>query len=156
VDPVDRILAERACERLLYRYAELVDFGNASRLAELFTEDGVWEADDLVLEGRDAIRTHFLRREAKVRRVSRHVCTNVAVDLVSPDEATGLCYFVNYRHDRQEGDLSLPVPAEVPKYMGEYRDRFRRTSDGWLLAHHRVDVAFLRIRPRARPAPGQR
>lgn len=145
MDGVSRLLAERACERLLTEYARLVDFGEASRMADLFTEDGVWEADALVLDGREAIRAHFLKRERVVRRVSRHLITNVAID-VDDGHATGLAYFANYRHDRQEGDLSLPVPMEVPKYLGEYRSRFRLTPDGWRFTLQHVDVTFLRTR----------
>jgi SnoaL-like domain len=144
MDDLARLLGERACERLLIEYCRLVDFGEAGRLADLFTEDGVWTADELVLDGRDAIRTHFLRRQGVVRRVSRHFLANVAVDLRSADEADGLCYFANYRHDRREGDESLPVPAGLPKYTGEYHDRFVRTADGWRFAHHRVTTSFLR------------
>lgn len=146
MDDLQRLLGERACERLLLDYCRFVDFGSASRLAELFTDDGVWEADDFVLDGREAIRAHFLERERVTRRVSRHLCTNVDIRIVSDDEATSLAYFANFRHDRREGDLSLPVPMEVPKYLGEYHDRFRRTADGWRFERHRVDVAFLRWR----------
>ena len=151
MDALEELLAERACARLLHDYCRFVDFGEASRLAELFTDDGVWEADDLVLSGRDAIREHFLRRERVVRRVSRHLCTNVDIRLVADDEASGLTYFANFRHDREEGDLSLPVPMAVPKYLGEYRDRFRLTPDGWRFEHHHVDVAFRRAATRRAP-----
>jgi SnoaL-like domain len=136
------------CERLIVEYCRLVDFGEAARIAELFTEDGEWEGVDLLLRGRDEIREWFARRQDVTRRVSRHVCTNVAIEVVSPQEATSLCYLVNYRHDRAEGDASLPVPSEVPKYVGELRDRFRLTSDGWRFARRRVDVAFVRGRGR--------
>jgi hypothetical protein len=146
MDDLERVLAERACERLIVDYCRLVDFGNAAGIADLFTEDGVWEGTDLVLNGRDEIREWFQRREEVTRRVSRHVCTNVGVDVVSEDEAEGLCYLINYRHDRQEGDMSLPVPADHPKWVGELRDRFRRTPDGWRFARRQVDVAFMRAR----------
>ena len=144
MDDLRRLLAERACERLLYTYSALVDFGQASRLAELFVDDGIWEADELVLHGRDAIREHFARRERIVRRVSRHACTNVVVDVTSETTARGLCYFLNFRHDRPDGDTSLPAPARLPKYSGEYRDEFVHTQDGWRIARHHVDVTFLR------------
>jgi hypothetical protein len=146
MDDLERVLAERACERLIVDYCRLVDFGNAAGIAELFTQDGVWQGTDLVLDGRDEIRAWFQRREGVTRRVSRHVCTNVGIDVLSEDEAEGLCYLVNYRHDRQEGDTSLPVPADHPKWVGELRDRFRRTPDGWRFAHRQVDVAFRRRR----------
>lgn len=146
MDELDRVLAERACERLIVEYARLVDYGNAAAIADLFTEDGTWEGTDLVLTGRDEIRAWFERRAGVSRRVSRHVCTNVGVDVVSPDEAESVCIMLNYRHDRREGDTSLPVPADHPKYVGELRDRFRRTPEGWRFSSRKVEVAFVRPR----------
>lgn len=150
MDDVERMIAERSCERLLVDYAQLVDFGNASGIADLFTEDAVWSGTDLLLEGREAIREWFVKREGLARRVSRHVFTNVGIDVLNDDEATGVCYLINYRHDRQEGDLRMPAPGDVPKYVGECHDRFRRTSDGWRFTARHVDVAF--ARPSRRPS----
>jgi hypothetical protein len=144
MDDLERLLAERACERLIVDYCRFVDFGEASRIAELFTEDGTWTSAEIEMRGRDDIRARFLDRQAVARRVSRHLCTNVAIDVLSEDEATGLCYLVNYRHDRQEGDSSPVVPADLPKFVGEYHDRFRRTEGGWRFAERRFDLAFLR------------
>lgn len=42
-DLLDELLAERAVLRLLARYANLVDYGDASACALLFTEDGYLE-----------------------------------------------------------------------------------------------------------------
>jgi ketosteroid isomerase-like protein len=152
MDDLARLLGERACERLLVEYCRLVDFGEAGRLADLFTEDGVWTADELVLDGRDAIRTHFLRRQGVIRRVSRHFVTNTTVDV---DEAgataRALSYFFNLRVDRPDGELGLPVEARLPKYTGEYHTTFRREGGEWRLEHLRVEVTFLRA-PTPRPA----
>jgi hypothetical protein len=150
------LLDERACERLLIEYVRRVDFGEASRLADLFVADGVWEAEELVLDGREAIRTHFLRREGVVRRVSRHLVTNVAIDVADDGTtASGLAYFANVRFDRPDGDRSLPVPAGLPKYTGEYVSAFARSdADGWRFTRLHVDVTFLRppsAAARARP-----
>lgn len=147
MDPLELLFAQRACEELIYEYCRRVDFGRAGEIAALFTEDGQWRGTDLELNGREAIRDWFQRREGVTRRVSRHVCTNVAVRILNASEAESLCYMINYRHDRAEGDLALPVPAEVPKYIGELRDRFERTPDGWRFGSRQVDVAFLRRRP---------
>jgi ketosteroid isomerase-like protein len=62
MDPVGRLLAERACERLITDYTRFVDFGEASRIADLFTADGIWEADGVQMVGRDAIRAGFSAR----------------------------------------------------------------------------------------------
>ena len=93
--------------------------------------------------GQDEIRAGFTRRQAVTRRQSRHLCTNVVVD-VEGDEATSLCYLVNYRHDSSTGVAESPAPAGLPKYVGEYRDRFVRTADGWRFAERQFDMAFLR------------
>jgi SnoaL-like domain len=144
MDAVERMIAERSCERLIVEYCRRVDFGNAGGIADLFTEDAVWSGVELILDGRPAIREWFLRREGLARRVSRHVCTNIGVDVLSDDEAQSTCYLINYRHDRQEGDLRMPAPGDIPKYVGECHDRFRRTPDGWRFTARHVDVAFAR------------
>jgi len=143
-DPVARLLDERACERLIIDYTHLVDFGEAARIADLFTTDGVWEAGDLRMDGQDAIRAGFMARQGVARRTSRHVCSNVAITLVGPDEATAISYLVNYRHDAASGVAQRPAPAGVPKFVGEYHDRFVRTPDGWRIAHRRCEMAFVR------------
>lgn len=153
LDDLARLTVERACENLIYEYARRVDFGEAATIADLFTEDGRWEGTDLLLEGREQIREWFGRRGELGRRVSRHVCTNVAIEPVSPTEATGLAYMINYRHDRAEGDDSLPVPVEVPKWVGELQDAFRLTAEGWRFAGRRVTVGFERRRAPRDSAP---
>jgi SnoaL-like domain len=150
MDELARLLSERACERLIVHYCQLVDFGNAAQIADLFCEDGEWRGVDLHLQGRDQIRAWFSERERLTRRVSRHICTNVAVDLVSDDEAESLCYMVNYRHDSRDAEPHLPVTLEVPKFVGELHDRFRRTADGWRFQSRTVELSFVRRRS---PAP---
>jgi ketosteroid isomerase-like protein len=142
-DATQRLLDERACQRLITTYTHLVDFGNAPAIAELFTPDGVWRSDDLVMVGQDEIRAGFERRQGVTRRQSRHVCTNILID-VDGDEATGLCYLVNYRHDSESGVAEKPAPVEVPKYVGEYHDRFVRGPEGWRIAERHFDLAFVR------------
>ena len=144
MDELERLLAERACERLITEYCRRVDFGEAAAIADLFTEDGTWEGVELRLEGRDEIRAWFTRRGELTRRVSRHLCVNVAVDVTGPEAASSLAYMVNYRHDRRDGDAGLPVPGDVPKFVGELHDTFRRTDEGWRFSSRRVVLAFLR------------
>ena len=52
-DQLERLVAERACERLVLEYARLVDSGSASQIADLFTDDGEWlGADGRGMHGR--------------------------------------------------------------------------------------------------------
>lgn len=142
-DFLQRLADERECEALIIKYTHLVDFGAASEIADLFTEDGTWRAPDFAMEGRDGIRAGFERREGVTRRQSRHVCTNIAVT-IDGDEATGLCYLVNFRHDSPTGQAEKPAPAGLPKFVGEYHDRFVRTDEGWRFIDRFCDMAFVR------------
>lgn len=142
-DDLQKLFDERECERIIATYCHLVDFGDAPGIADLFTSDGRWTSAEVDMDGQDAIRAGFLRRQGVTRRQSRHLCMNVVVT-VNSDEATGLSYLVNYRHDSPTGTAESPAPADVPKYVGEYRDRFVRTNDGWRIKERLFDIAFLR------------
>jgi uncharacterized protein (TIGR02246 family) len=146
-EPDHKLMAERRCERLVYDYAWLVDSGSASGVADLFTDDGVWVGDDgRGMRGREAIRSAFAQREGLVRRQSRHVMTNLRIDLDGPDHAVGTAYLINYRHDAQGGVAASRAPAEHPKFVGDYHFTFRRTPDGWRIESLRFEIAFLRER----------
>lgn len=140
MDDLQRMAAERSCEALIARYAHVIDDGHASQVADLFTADGVWESPESTLVGRDAIRTAFLRREQSGRR-SRHVCTNVAVDVVDESNATGICYLVLFRTDAP--DDGSPARGTQPALVGVYRDSFARDPEGWRFRHRVTEVAFL-------------
>lgn len=140
---LQRLVDERACEKLISEYCHLVDFGNASAIAQLFILEGQWSGPGVDMVGQSEIEAGFSARQAVTRRQSRHLCTNVSID-VEGDEARGLCYLLNFRHDSQSGTAETPAPAGLPKYVGEYHDQFVRTDQGWRFASRRFDLAFLR------------
>ena len=109
-DDLQRLLDERACERLITEYTHLVDFGNAPGIADLFTADGVWRTDEFSMDGQEGIRAGFSRRQAVTRRQSRHVCTNIAVT-VDGDTASGTL-----------------LPGELPTRLRNRRRRDASTS----------------------------
>ena len=41
MEAIDRFLIERECERLVAQFCHYVDHGQAQRIADLFSEDGV-------------------------------------------------------------------------------------------------------------------
>jgi uncharacterized protein (TIGR02246 family) len=142
---IDAMQAERECERLVYRYAWFVDSGEAAAIADLFVDDGTWAAGGgEAMRGRDGIRTGFEARQAVARRQSRHVMTNVLIDVTGLDTATGRAYLVNFRHDSPTGVAEKPAPADVPKYVGEYHLTFRRVDGAWLFQSLDLDLAFVR------------
>jgi SnoaL-like domain len=144
LDPIERLLAERACERLIVEYSHRLDLGQASRVVELFTDDAVWETTGRIRAvGREEIAAGLSGgRIVPSGRTGHHICTNIAIDVHSADEATGLCYLINYRHDSPNGIPARPVAMVEPRYIGEYHDRFLRTPNGWRFAHRRSELAF--------------
>ena len=139
MDDLARLAAEHACAALITRYTHLVDEGQASQVADLFTADGVWSSPEATLDGREQIRAAFLRREQSGRR-SRHVCTNVVIDIEDDTHASGLCYLTLFRTDAE----GTPPRGTTPDLVGVYRDRFVRTEGGWRFASRTTEVSFLR------------
>jgi len=141
MDDAERMLIERACARLVTQYCHLVDHGEASRIADLFTDDGVWASPENTMTGRAEIARGFSARERNQRRMSRHVCNNLLVDVESETAASGVVYLTLYRHDGEEGRATSPVGA--PALVGEYRDAFEKTADGWRFKRREIVVSFV-------------
>jgi SnoaL-like domain len=159
----------RACEALIFQYAQFIDFGVAEKVADLFAPDGIWESDRTKKVGQDEIRSAFRAREVDRRLISRHVCTNISIETLSLTDATGLTYFTLYRRQRVSPPESLApgtsasvpaVPSAAdspasgqrpnnkqlatfgPRMVGNYVDRFVVSGDVWKFAHRKVEVAF--------------
>lgn len=142
MDISERVLIERECERLVTLYCHHVDHGEAERIAELFAKDGVWRSPEVTMTGEDELRRGFRARQENQKRMSRHVCNNLLIDVIDAEHAEGCVYLTLYRHD---GDAGRAVsPLRGPQIVGEYRDRFVRTTDGWRFAEREIEVSFLR------------
>jgi len=142
VDALALLLAERACERLIYQYCRVVDDGNHSLLADLFTEDGIFDNGDMRLEGREQIRRVFTEREAVRELRTRHVCTNVLVDVRAPTQASGVVYLSLYRR-RGPVDWTVPVPSTLPVLVGSYHDSYARVEGTWLIRSRVQQAPFV-------------
>ena len=142
MDVSERVLIERECERLVTLYCHYVDHGAAERIAELFAKDGVWRSPEVTMNGEDELRRGFRARQKNQKRMSRHVCNNLLIDVVDADNASGCVYLTLYRHDGDEGRAVSPLPG--PQLIGEYRDRFVSTADGWRFSEREIEVSFLR------------
>lgn len=139
LDPLDRLLAERACERIVVEFVHMLDLGDPGDVADLFTDAGVWEwaEGDRRIEGREALRSYFAGRPAD--RLSRRICTNILVTVTSESTATATTYFTTYRVDGHTGGF---VPPRAPTQVGHYEDTFRKVEDRWLLDSRSLYLAF--------------
>jgi hypothetical protein len=136
----ERIQVERECERLVTAYCHYVDHGEAASIADLFVDDGVWQSGNVVMEGMDQLREGFGLRQANTTRMSRHVCSNLLLDVLDADNAKGVVYLTLYRHDGEAGRETSPLDG--PALVGEYQDRFVRAPEGWRFAHRELLMSF--------------
>ncbi len=142
MDPLQQLLIERECERLLIQSMWNTDFGVASHTADLFIPDGVMYVGPNTVRGQEAIRASFLKRQAMTERTSRHVVSNIVVTVRDEHHASASCYVTVYRHD---GDpTQRPAPLNGPASVGQHDVEFVRTAEGWRFAEIRAAHIFLR------------
>ena len=145
MDPMERLLAERECERLIYRYCHLIDHGEAAKVSDLFTDDGVWASPEVTRDGKDKIAKAFQARQDNTARMSRHVCSTPMIDIEDADTATGVTYLQLYRHDGEPGRRFAPLD-NLPEFVAEYHDVFARTPDGWRFKSRTFVGAFAQMK----------
>jgi 3-phenylpropionate/cinnamic acid dioxygenase small subunit len=115
-----------AIRRLLFRYCELMDAGNFTELAALFT-DAVMVDDDgnVVAEGRAGVQALYDRgtRLYDGSPRTRHLTSNSIID-VDQEAGTASARSVYVVFQATEHLALQPI------ITGRYRDRFARADDG--------------------------
>lgn len=125
----DRRAVEADCARLIALYANLNDEARWDEVAELYAEDGVMvrpTAPNAPVAGREAILEAF---KARPPRTTRHVCSNVVIDVESDTTARGT-------------SAMLLFTGEGAPLVGSFHDRFILTDDGWRFAERRGSLIF--------------
>ena len=123
--------AREAIRETVASYAHHADSGRFTELATLFAIDGVLEVSgEAPLQSRDAIREYLDAVGAQLKGATtvpliRHHVSNLTIEVVSPTEARGACYF-------------LAVTEHGVDHWGRYRDRYVPVGDQWLFAHRYV------------------
>lgn len=137
---VERLEIERACEKLLYTYMRAIDQGDMDAVADCFVEQGSLArplAPDQIVQGREAIRAAMKSRPKTL--LTRHLVTNVSIEVESRDAARGISYLVMIASAPSEQDKP-PFEAPGPLYFGEFRDRFVLRSGQWKFLERRGSV----------------
>jgi hypothetical protein len=132
VNDVERLLAIKDCERLTYQYCRFADLGEAGRLGEVFTEDGLFETPGMSLRGRSEISRTFAHRAALTGLQTLHLCTNIDIQVLYDFTARRWVYLCLFRRWRAT-DSAEPVPITTPSLVAVYEDQYALANSRWLI-----------------------
>jgi hypothetical protein len=138
---LERLEVESACQRLVYEYLRALDGNDWDGLANCFVEQGVLARPmqpEQLLEGRAAIRASMQARPKGL--MTRHLATNVLIDVVSLDAATGVSTLAMIGCTPEQ-NAKPPFESSGPLYFGEFRDRFVREAGQWKFLERRGSIA---------------
>lgn len=131
----------RACERLVFDSAAHNDARDWDALAALYTVDArLTRPSGQTIEGRDAIRESYATGAPERR--TRHLCTNVRVDVDGEKRARAVTSVVVVSWAEETGTTALPTAGGA--IVGTFVDTFALTGEGWRIAARaaRLDVAL--------------
>src|SRR6185312_16491130 len=140
LSPLEQIDIERACERLVYAYSRALDTGDMSAAADFFAVNGSMSrpmAPTQVIQGRETIRASLLTRPKTL--LTKHLATNIVVDVESRDSASGLSYLTMIA-TTPGGDAKAPFLSAGPIYFGEFKDRYVREGGVWKFLERRGSI----------------
>lgn len=114
---------EREITRLIAGYGPLVDAGAADEVAELWTEDGIYDVDEVYLAGRPQIRDMVLSapHQGWIRGGCAHVVGPPRVT-VDGDRAIAVCHSLMIVHT----DAGFTVRRATANHW-----ELHRTPEGW-------------------------
>jgi len=119
---------EWAVEKQIRRFAMLNDAHDHDGLAAMFTEDGSFARPsdpDAPVVGRHDLRAFFCDRP---KRATRHVMSNILVEILSASEVRAHSYVLLYMPDKL--------------MVGDFHDRLVLQDGSWLFAERRGTLAF--------------
>lgn len=130
MSPEQRLAIEHACEKLQKLYGIYADQLDDEKFAGLFAADAwIKVPEQPAFRGREAVAAGIKQMRA-LGLMYRHVMTNNVVDAIDDNRAEGLCYLMAF-NSAAPGDAHGARPMEMATTLGEYKDTFVRTDEGW-------------------------
>jgi hypothetical protein len=136
-------MIEQACSKLISQFAVFNDAGRHEDLVNLFIEDGRYARPtdpENYVTGKTAILAAFKARPAD--KLTRHLITNVVVDVSSPITAQGICYVTLYTGSTAVPAEKFGFVANAKQLIGEYLDEFVLTEEGWKFSQRSGKLIF--------------
>lgn len=129
---------EWECTRLSNAFAHLMDHKEYEKLANLFTEDGVFVRDGKRLVGRGQIIETLSARPSIA--ITRHVTTGIYFTHVDESSAQAISVNRSYFAMNDGGALPASYKADQVIFL-DFEDTFVKTAEGWrIAARHTTQV----------------
>jgi hypothetical protein len=142
VDLAERLGIEQQCRDLVSAVTQHGDRREFECAADLFAGDGVWVRGGKPYQGRAGVIESYSRIPAS--QFTRHMSANCLVTVEDADHASAITYYVAYHHDPGVDQPTFPLPFDPPFSLGEWHDRFVRTSGVWRIARRETRRLFER------------
>jgi len=137
-----RRIIEDECKKLSIAYARHLDFKEYELFVKLFAPEGELNITGRPVLGHENLTKAMAGRPGSLR--SRHVLTNIHINVLDEDHAEGISYLTLYRHEGadQSGQDEGPREISGPAAVGHYRDKFVRMDEGWRFSSRVLHFAF--------------
>jgi hypothetical protein len=128
--PEQRLLIEHECGKLQKLYGIYADQLDDEKFGALFADDAwIKVPEQPPFRGREAVSAGIKQMRA-LGLIYRHVMTNNVVDAIDETHAEGLCYLMAFNSAAAPDALGAR-PMEMATTIGEYKDTFVKTAEGW-------------------------
>jgi ketosteroid isomerase-like protein len=124
----------------LHQYARQIDLFNFDGVRDVFTDDAVIEYGGYPVFRGGAEATAFLQKHTASTAWHQHQVSVVEMNL-DGDTASTVTYFIAHAVPKADAD-------ELRINVGEYRDRLRRTIDGWKIIERHQQTGWKETRRR--------
>jgi len=141
LSPFETLLAVHECTALMHEYGYRFDHGAGVTVADLFVEDGEWSSPAVTCRGRDELIAFFRLRDEMTDRMTRHVVSNITVEVRSAERATARSIAIEFRGTRGPDGLAAETS---PALVGDYEDEFVRVDGRWKFRRRNVVIDFKR------------
>ena len=133
--------SHREIEQMILRFFLHLDEQEYDQLATLMAPSGTWLRNNVLLKGPGGVREAM--RARPVGFTTRHLITNMAIDVVDDDHADATYYLTVFAHS---GDVKPtgPLKMEHPVHVSIVRQAVARTGDGWRVAALSAEATFHR------------
>lgn len=129
---------KRDCAELIQAVFHFVDYHKFDEITAIFTEDAIIEFPDMTAKGHDQILNIWAERSSKV--ITRHVHGQPYFERIDESTAESVTQVTLYRAVKEDGDIPI---AQTPVALGELRDKFVKTANGWKISHRVASPVML-------------